>query len=194
MHCRQTITCEGWRIVRQSCTTSTWFTADTHFGDAEAIGRFKRPFLRVDEMDEALVAAWNSVVGAQDEVWHLGDFAVDATRQHVSTLLNQLNGRKHLVVGNNDGSRTIGAPEWESVNPYREIDVDGARLVLCHYPFRAWGGRHDIAYNIHGHTHGELAPLPRQMDVGVDVSGFRPVRIATIVAPQVFCAPDPRAF
>jgi hypothetical protein len=31
-----------------------WFTADTHFGHAGAIGRFKRPFRSVAEMDDWL--------------------------------------------------------------------------------------------------------------------------------------------
>jgi calcineurin-like phosphoesterase family protein len=33
-----------------------------------------------DEHDEALVRAWNDVVGAEDEVWHLGDFALGPPR------------------------------------------------------------------------------------------------------------------
>jgi calcineurin-like phosphoesterase family protein len=36
------------------------------------------------------------------------------------------------------------------------------------------------ALNLHGHSHGRLAPLPRQVDVGVDVFDFRPVTLAGI--------------
>jgi calcineurin-like phosphoesterase family protein len=36
------------------------------------------------------------------------------------------------------------------------------------------------ALNLHGHSHGRLAPLPRQVDVGVDVFEFRPVTLAEI--------------
>lgn len=182
MHCPRARRCEVWRVPRQSGSNPLWFTADTHFGDAEAIGRFKRPFKDVAGMDEGLIAAWNAVVGAEDEVWHLGDFAVDATHDRVSSLLARLNGRKHLIAGNNDGPAIINAREWESVSPYREIELDGVRLFLCHYPLRAWGGRRDLAYNIHGHMHGKLAPLPRQIDAGVDVCGFRPVHLNGVSA------------
>jgi calcineurin-like phosphoesterase family protein len=160
----------------------TWFTADTHFGHAGAIGRFKRPFRSVSEMDDALVAGWNDVVGPDDEIWHVGDFAVRVPRERVSALLSQLNGRKHLITGNNDGPATLGAPEWASIEPYADIEVEGTRLILCHYPFRTWDGMYKGAYNLHGHSHGQLAGLTRQVDVGVDVWNFRPVSLSMIRA------------
>jgi calcineurin-like phosphoesterase family protein len=55
--------------------TNVYFTADQHFGHAGIIGLCKRPFRSVEEMDEAMIANWNAVVGPDDEVWHLGDFA-----------------------------------------------------------------------------------------------------------------------
>jgi calcineurin-like phosphoesterase family protein len=38
------------------------------------------------------------------------------------------------------------------------------------------------ALNLHGHSHGRLAPMTRQFDVGVDAVGFRPVTVGTLVA------------
>jgi calcineurin-like phosphoesterase family protein len=159
----------------------TWFTADTHFGHGGAMGRFKRPFRSVREMDDALVARWNEVVGVDDEIWHLGDFAVGASADRISELLRQLKGRKHLVSGNNDHATTLTAQEWQSVAPYASIEVEGTRLILCHYAFRTWDGMYKGTYNLHGHSHGKLAPMTRQVDVGVDVWEFRPIDIATIV-------------
>jgi calcineurin-like phosphoesterase family protein len=52
--------------------------------------------------------------------------------------------------------------------------------VLCHYPLRSWHRMGRGALNLHGHSHGRLAPLPRQVDVGVDVFDFRPVTLAAI--------------
>jgi calcineurin-like phosphoesterase family protein len=53
--------------------------------------------------------------------------------------------------------------------------------VLCHYPFRTWNGQHKGAIDLHGHSHGRLKPLPRQVDVGVDVWDWRPVRLAEML-------------
>ena len=146
-----------------------FFTSDTHFGDHRAINIHKRPFATVAEMDEALVAAWNATVGPEDEVWHLGDFA--RTAAAAERLLARLNGRKHLLRGNNDPPATAAASGWASVGDYAEMEEEGRRLVLCHYPFRSWNGQHRGAINLHGHSHGRLKPLPRQVDVGVDPWG-----------------------
>jgi calcineurin-like phosphoesterase family protein len=45
-----------------------WFTADTHFHHAAVIDYCKRPFSSVEEMDEAMVAAWNARVSKTDIV------------------------------------------------------------------------------------------------------------------------------
>lgn len=156
-----------------------WFTSDTHFGDHRTLNIGRRPFGSVAEMDAALVANWNAVVGRDDEVWHLGDVARRAA--DVAGLLARLNGVKHLVRGNNDPPGTLAAEGWASVQDYRELEPDGVRLVLCHYPFRTWNGQSRRAVNLHGHSHGRLKPLPRQYDVGVDARNWRPVSLPELL-------------
>ncbi|SEN10315.1 Calcineurin-like phosphoesterase superfamily protein [Sphingomonas gellani] len=158
---------------------TVFFTADTHFGDHRTLNIHRRPFKSVADMDAALIANWNAVVGHDDEVWHLGDVARRAA--DVPTLLSRLNGRKHLLRGNNDPDETLAAPGWASVGDYAEIAVDERRLVLCHYAFRAWNGQHRGALNLHGHSHGRLKPMPRQFDVGVDPRAFAPVTLSQLI-------------
>ncbi len=124
-----------------------------------------------------MVARWNEVVGPDDDVWHLGDFALRTSADAAAALLRSLSGRKHLVVGNNDPPDIQALSEWSSVGTYAEIVVEGRRLVLCHYAFRTWNGMSKGALNLHGHSHGRLKPLPRQTDVGVDCWDFRPVAV-----------------
>ncbi len=157
----------------------TWFTSDTHFGDHRVLNLYPRPYASVAEMDEDLVRRWNAKVGEGDEVWHLGDFA--RTPRQAASLLEQLNGCKHLVTGNNDLGPSP-AQGWASVQPYAEIERQGRFLVLCHYPFRSWNRQHRGALNLHGHSHGRLKPLPRQFDVGVDVRDYAPVTLAALLA------------
>jgi calcineurin-like phosphoesterase family protein len=157
-----------------------FFTADHHFGHGGARGLFGRPFASVAEMDAAMVARWNAVVAADDEVWHLGDFAVRQPAARMAELLEALAGTKHLIIGNNDGPATTGLPGWASVQHYAELEDGGSRLVLCHYPLRSWHRMGRGALNLHGHSHGRLTPLPRQVDVGVDCWDFRPVTLAQI--------------
>jgi calcineurin-like phosphoesterase family protein len=156
-----------------------WFTSDTHFGDHRLLNIGGRPFASTAEMDAALVAGWNAAVGPEDEVWHLGDVARSA--KVAAELLPKLRGRKRLLIGNNDPAAVVALPGWESTAYYAELQLDGVRLVLCHYPFRSWNGMGRGAVNLHGHSHGRLRPFTRQHDVGVDARGFRPVSLAEIL-------------
>lgn len=158
-----------------------FFTSDTHFGHGGALGLYRRPFLSVAAMNDAIVERWNETVGPGDEVWHLGDFAIRQRPAVVAEMFARLRGRKHLVTGNNDPPETAELDGWVSVQPYAEIVAEGVSLVLCHYPFRSWRGMAKGWVNLHGHCHGRLKPQPRQFDVGVDVWAFRPVRLPTIL-------------
>ena len=64
---------------------------------------------------------------------------------------------------------------------YVELELEGAQLVLCHYPFRSWNRMARGAINLHGHSHGRLNRIPRQLDVGVDVWDFRPISLETVL-------------
>ena len=156
---------------------AVFFISDTHFGDHRVLNLYPRPFASVAAMDAEMITRWNAAIGEDDEIWHLGDFA--RTLPRAAEILPRLNGRKHLVLGNND---PLPQPDgWESIENYAELQVDGVDLVLCHYPVRRWKGMDRGSVNLHGHSHGRLKPLPRQFDVGVDVWEFRPVTLAEIL-------------
>src|ERR1043166_1896830 len=150
---------------------TVFFISDTHFGDHRVLNLYPRPFPSVAAMDDAIVERWNAV---------LGDFA--RTAAQAAALLPRLNGKKHLILGNNDPQPQPAG--WESIASYAELQLDGVGLVLCHYPFRRWKGMDRGSVNLHGHSHGRLKPLPRQFDVGADVQDFRPVTLAELLPPQ----------
>ncbi len=160
---------------------STYFTSDHHFGHSGVLGLYRRPFASVAEMDRHMIDRWNSVVGLDDEVWHLGDFAIRQWPERVAALVMALQGRKDLISGNNDDAAVIACDGWESIYAYAEMSLDSVHLVLCHYPFRTWRNRGKGWVNLDGHSHGRLMPLPRQFDVGVEVCNFRPVQLAEML-------------
>ncbi len=168
------------RVLLSKAPMTIFFTSDTHFGHGGSLGLFRRPFASVAAMDEAMIAGWNAVVGKEDEIWHLGDVAIGRSESEIAGILARLAGRKHLVAGNNDSEATRRLPAWASVAPYAELDLDGSLLVLCHYPFRSWRNMAKGSLNLHGHCHGKMKGLPRQIDVGVDVWNFAPVTLAQI--------------
>ena len=77
-----------------------WWTSDTHFGHESILGFGRERWATIDEHDRDLVDNWNDVVGADDEVWHLGDVAWSFDR--LVEVLPTLKGRITLVAGNHD--------------------------------------------------------------------------------------------
>ena len=58
-----------------------FYIGDTHFGQAEAINFDFRPFIDADEMDRVMIRLWNEKVSPDDDVWILGDFTFEATKE-----------------------------------------------------------------------------------------------------------------
>ncbi|MBQ2061280.1 MAG: metallophosphoesterase [Oscillospiraceae bacterium] len=130
------------------------YIADMHFDSADIIAYDNRPFNSADEMNEALIRRWNSVVGPGDLTYILGDFCAgdgERWRQH----LMRLNGRKVLIRGNHDDPEAVNAARdlLEDVDDYREIEDNGRHVVLCHYPIPAFRDHYMGWYHLYGHVH-----------------------------------------
>ena len=168
---------------------ASFFTSDTHFGDAALFARRRNAFGSIDDHDEALIARWNAVVGADDEIWHLGDFAAGASRERCAAVFGRLNGIKRLVRGNHDTNRVLDLPWAEPPLESARIsvhDVAGRpwRLFLSHYPHRSWPGFWRETRHLYGHTHACLPDTSRSCDVGVDACDYRPIDLAAALARQ----------
>jgi calcineurin-like phosphoesterase family protein len=161
---------------------TTFFTSDTHFGHSNIIKYCNRPFSSSWEMDKQLATNWNSVVGPDDVVYHLGDFAFgrEATQEYISKLAKQLNGQIHLINGNHE--KLAHSIKWRfaSIKDYDEIEVEKQRIVLFHYGLRTW--HHDLrgVWHLYGHSHGGLEPYGKSLDIGVDSWKFTPVSFARL--------------
>lgn len=164
--------------------SNLFFTSDTHWGHANSIKYCNRPFTNVDEMNERLIEGWNGVVGKNDTVWSLGDFAFmpfDKTLE----VLRRLNGKHHMILGNHcqkiaaNRKMLIADGYVSEIRDYKELSYDRQKIVLFHYPQRSWNGSHYGSWQLHGHVHGTMAPYGRSVDVGVDsahVLGYAPYR------------------
>ena len=165
-----------------------WFTADTHFGHRNIIKYTERPYSDTKEMDEALIANWNSVVGPDDDVYHLGDVALCGP-DRLGKILDRLNGRIHLIVGNHEDSALALRDRFVWVKDYFELVVEdkdahrGRRLiVLLHYAMRVWNVSHHGSWHLYGHSHGTLEDDIKSLsfDAGVDCHNYRPISYAEV--------------
>lgn len=149
-----------------------FLTSDNHFFHTNVIRYCNRPFTTnkdalppghtpeelavaiqkdVVEMNDAMVAGWNSVVSPEDTVYHLGDFAFAA--RAVEYYTPKLNGKKILILGNHDfphpshkkGKKIDSRIKWEEQYKawgWDEVSVSGKLAVpgmgifnLHHIPY-----------------------------------------------------------
>ena len=133
------------------------YIADTHFDGADILAYDNRPFDSVEEMNEAMIGRWNSVVGTEDFTWILGDFCASEDPARWAEVLSRLNGRKGLIVGNHDApacvSTALAAGLLESAAEYREIEDGGCHVVLCHYPIPSFHDHYFGWVHLYGHVH-----------------------------------------
>ena len=166
-----------------------YFTSDLHFRHANIIPICGRPFESIREMDETLIKNWNNIVKPEDEVYILGDFTMSKDPKVVDEILEQLNGKKYLIIGNHDQfTKRYTGNSFEFIAPYYELRHEGQLFCLCHYPIAEWNGYYRGAYNLHGHQHnhkeyndGNIEIGLKRYDVGVDANDFKPISINQIV-------------
>lgn len=168
--------------------SKTFLTSDTHFFHKNVIKFCNRPYGTAEEMNYKLIQNWNNVVGPEDHIWHLGDVSF-GTVEKTEQILYQLNGIKHLVVGNHDRKGRCQELPWTkhfvSVDDYvrLKVKVDNTeyKAVLCHFPFSSWERGY---YNFHGHLHSTPTDYHSkwmQHDVGVDMNNYTPLLLEDAV-------------
>ena len=160
------------------------FTADTHFYHANIIKYCKRPYDTVDEMNEALIDNWNSVVGVKDTVYHLGDFSW-GNAEVIKTILDKLNGkRKYFIPGNHDNVnhlKRIMNPKY-ILPGYHVVGFEKKKFCCCHYAMKRWPYRREGGFHLFGHSHGTLIePELKSLDVGVDCHGYKPISVVKVL-------------
>jgi calcineurin-like phosphoesterase family protein len=171
---------------------NTFITSDTHFGHTNILKHCSNTRVKADgsaftsirEHDELLIEQWNSQIDHGDIVYHLGDFAF-LEPGLTKKVLNALNGRIHLLLGNHDHQllkllrADLSLTKVAMVDTYYELKLSNKRsLVLFHYPLEEWHGSHRGWWHLHGHCHGNLKTIKEgRRDVGVDCTGLKPLAL-----------------
>lgn len=150
-----------------------WFTSDNHFFHTRILefqAEYKtRQGSTADEMNELMIEKWNSQVAKADTVYCLGDFSLGKT-DNTEKIIQRLNGQIHLIKGNHDYWYTPSMQKYfVSVSYYKEITIDGIKIVLFHYPIMEWNKMHYGSFMLHGHVHGKPMGIEgRILDAGID--------------------------
>lgn len=154
-----------------------WIISDTHFGHENIIKYASRPFKNALEMDQALIANWNRLVGPDDLVYHLGDFAFGPVDQQ-KALVKQLNGKILLIRGNHDrkcnGLIKLGFAGVldEGILKYHHWTVH-----LTHHKRPTV----ENVINLHGHTHLKERFSKGSVNMSVEAWDYTPVLLDEVL-------------
>lgn len=173
-----------------------YYIGDMHLGHANVIRHDSRPFSNVDEMNEALINNYNSIVTDKDDVYFVGD-VIFKNYSYAIELLQRLKGKKHLVIGNHDKSN-MKKKEFRDCfidcKDYYDIKDGNDRVIISHYPMIEWDGYFRGSYHVYAHIHNnihnaakQMMQLERALNSGCMINNYIPVTLKQmIVNNQIF--------
>lgn len=163
--------------------SKVFMISDHHFGHGSIIDFESRPFQDAAEMDRVMMERWNSVVGKDDKVFHLGDFSF-LNKEKTQDILSRLNGCKILIMGNHDRGRSRS---WWLDAGFQEVSeypiVFGGFYLLSHEPL--YMNKHMPYVNVHGHIHGQKYEGKSYFNVSVEHWNYTPIPFEEIRAAVV---------
>lgn len=146
-----------------------YYISDLHFYHQSMLTRMdNRGFASIEEMHEYMIEKWNHKVRQNDEVVILGDFSIGKGAE-TNAILEKLHGRKMLIQGNHDKfleCRRFDKSHFEWIEPYKELNDNNRKVILCHYPVFCYNGQYRLnadgqpkAYMLYGHVHNTYDEL-----------------------------------
>ena len=168
--------------------SNIWFTSDTHFCHDKLFIWQNRGYNSIEAMNADLINKWNSIVGKNDIVYHLGDVVLNDTVSGLE-ILSTLNGRIHIIAGNHDTDQRLALyqtlPNVDEISFANRLKISKRHtFFLSHYPsLIANFDDHKKIWNLSGHTHttDKFALKQSQVyNVGVDAHNGFPVNIDDI--------------
>ena len=161
------------------------YISDLHLGHINVTKAGKdfdnRGFKDLDEMHDMITKKWNAVVTNADHIYILGDICWRVSNDNIDyykKLLNNLNGNKHLILGNHDKFINNRFKKlFEEVVPYKEVndEVNGTnkRVILSHYYIPFYNHHYRNAIMLHGHSHNSAeSEMERRITAMLNRQGF----------------------
>lgn len=157
--------------------SNIWFSSDLHANHPAVMKHHANTRRGKDctEMTFLMLESFNSVVKQDDHLYLIGDIAMGG-KVAIEHFLQNLNGKKYLVLGNHDytirdNAKLAAYFEW--IRESKRLTINKQEFNLSHEPKAEWVNCHKGAIHLHGHLHGNKTNLQHQqkyriMDVGVD--------------------------
>ena len=169
-----------------------YITSDCHFSHKNIIKyepESRGQFTDINEMNETLVANWNSVVKPEDTIYVVGDFFMGPLTS-IEPILSRLHGRIILVRGNHDTEPRINLYRQHGieVKDIAYINYKGKFFTLCHFPYDSAEFAKMVSANneecifLYGHIHSNAPQgfVNNTYHIGVDTNNLTPISIEQI--------------
>ena len=149
----------------------TYVTSNLQLGRPSTIKKYNRDFSNVDEMTDALINNWNTVVTKDDTVYHLGNFAHDPKTAQDAML--RLNGKIFFCLGEHDravemlDSKNMLRPGCKIIKCI-ETNSDH-KVSLSYYPLGAWPGKTKKWFSIIGYPAKQFKSDPKKRIINVSI-------------------------
>jgi len=190
-----------------------WFTSDPHFLHKNIITFANRPFGTVEQMDAAMINAWNDCVQPGQNILCLGDFSLSKDQTALDRIMSRLQGNKFIIPGNHEAwlKHQQLHHYWTILNDVErfvlidERTQDKHNCIASHFPFYTWEGAHKGNFMLHGHCHSNIDAAnanTTRIDLGVDstakwTGSYRPVsarEVLTKLKTKVYTPVDHHGF
>lgn len=179
-----------------------YFSSDFHIGHRNVINYCNRPFVLVEDMNNAIVHYFNETLKPGDIVYVVGD--VSLNKKWSKWLFENFKVPDvtwHLIPGNHDecfsfarmsetrkerNLQTYLSHGWASINQTLNLTLkDGTSILLSHLPYGSPDGSvYDDRYMdlrpidqgtilVHGHLHGRYKKFGKMIDVGLDAHDLK---------------------
>ena len=163
-----------------------YYTSDLHLSHKNIIEYENRPFSSIEEMDNTIIHIINYRLSPDDELYILGDFTLEKNVDKVNSLIRRIKCKKHLILGNHDYfvKNESLCSLFDSVHHYLEIDDNGQKVILFHYPIQNWNLKKYGSIHLYGHVHSKEELQLKEynaFNVGVDVNNFKPVTLEELL-------------
>lgn len=149
-----------------------YFTSDLHFFHKNICKFTDRKLVTSQEDHEQwLFDIWNSQIENEDLVYILGDISFGKYEQ-TADFVESLNGQKIVIKGNHDNEQHLNRLKHDGIilswKLYDEIDIQGVKACLMHFPITSWHKQNYGSWMLYGHCHGKMQGQGKTVDVGID--------------------------
>jgi calcineurin-like phosphoesterase family protein len=166
--------------------SNNWFTSDLHLGHRKLIEKVRGDIFKTFtdygeyndpndtiEHDNLLLDRIFEVVRPGDNFYFLGDLFWKMNSERKTAFFNNFSVRKinfHWILGNHDKTG-FKHKAVKSIQHIKDVQIQGQKITLCHYPMMIWNSSHYGAWQLYGHEHlrnkmSKVLPVTHTRDLG----------------------------